>query len=46
MEVLKGGPYINSVERVYIYTDATSDNQSNDKHAIFPDIIFDIILKN
>jgi len=25
--------------------EATSDNQSNDKHAIFPDIIFDTSLK-
>ena len=41
----KKGPYLNTMERFYIHKEVTSDNQSNDEH-IFPNITFDIILKN
>ena len=41
----KKGPHLNIMERFYIHKEATSDNQLNDKH-IFPNITFDIILKN
>jgi hypothetical protein len=32
--------------RYYVHKEATSDNQLNDKYAIFPNTIFDTILKN
>jgi len=34
------------MERFYVHKGASLDSQLNDKHTIFPNIIFDIILKN
>jgi hypothetical protein len=30
----------------YVHKEATSDNQLNDKHTIFPNTILDTVLKN
>jgi len=41
----KKGPHLNTIEQFYINTEASSDNQFNDKRNIFPNKIFDAILK-
>ena len=39
------GPHLNTIERFYIHTQASSENQFNDKWTLFPTKIFDSILK-
>jgi len=48
MQVLhfqKKGPHLNTMGRYYVHKEATND-RLNDKHTIYPKIIFDTILKN
>jgi len=42
---LKKSPHLNIIERFCLYKDATFGNQLYDKHAIFPKIISDTIIK-
>jgi len=42
----KKKPHLNNLERFYIRKKATYDNQLNNKHIIFPNIIFDTIHKS
>jgi len=37
--------HLNTMERFYVHKEASIDNRLNDKHTIFPNIIFDTILK-
>ena len=41
----KKGPHLNNIERFYIQKEAASDNQLNVKQTIFPNKIFDALLK-
>lgn len=41
----KKSPHLNIIERLCLYKDATSGNQLYDKHAMFSNIVFDIIIK-
>jgi len=41
----KKGLHLNTTERFYIHTEVTSNNHLNDNHKIFPNKIFDTILK-
>jgi len=41
----KNPPHLNIIERLYLYKDATSGNQLYNKHAMFPSIVFDTIIK-
>jgi len=48
MQVLhhhKKGVHLNAVERFYIYAKYVANNHLNDNHFIFPNIIFDTLLK-
>jgi hypothetical protein len=47
MQILhqKKGPYLNKTERFYIHKEAASGNHLNDNQKIFPNRIFDTILK-
>jgi hypothetical protein len=48
MQVLyfqKKGAHLNNTERFYVHKGASFDDQLNDKRTIFPNIIFDTILK-
>jgi hypothetical protein len=42
----KKGPHLNTLERFYIHTEYTSNNHINDTHTIFPNKIFEILLKD
>jgi hypothetical protein len=37
---------IDTIEKFRIYKEAISDNQSNDKHTITPNKIFETVIKN
>ena len=39
------GTHFNTIEGFYTLKEALSDNQLNDKHTIFPSMIFDTIIK-
>jgi hypothetical protein len=39
------GTHLNTIERFYIHKEALPDSQLNDKHNIFPQMIFDTIIK-
>jgi hypothetical protein len=41
----KNGPHLNTLERFHIHKEATHDNHLNDNQTIFPNRIFDSILK-
>jgi hypothetical protein len=41
----KKGPHLNILEGFYIHKEAANGNHLNDKHTIFPNRIFDAILK-
>jgi hypothetical protein len=48
MQVLhlqKKGPQFSTMVRYFAHKEATSDNQLNEKYTIYPNIIFDTILK-
>jgi len=48
MQVLyfqKKGAYLNNMEIFYVQKEASLDKQLNDKYTIFPNIIFNTILK-
>ena len=48
MEILKRqnkGSHLNTVERFYIYTEHLDNNHLNDDHTIFPNTIFETLLK-
>jgi hypothetical protein len=40
------GPHLNTLERFYIYAEYTSNNHLNDDHTIFPNRIFETLLKD
>jgi hypothetical protein len=37
--------HLNTIERFYIHADYVANNHLNDSHSIFPNIIFDTLLK-
>ena len=39
------GNHLNTIEKFYIYTEFTENNHLNDEHTIFPNRIFDALLK-
>jgi hypothetical protein len=39
------GPHLNTMERFHIHTEATDNNHLNDDHTIFPNAIFDTLLR-
>jgi hypothetical protein len=39
------GAHLNMVERFHIYAEYVANNHLNDKHSLFPNIIFDTLLK-
>ena len=48
MQVLhyqKNGPHLNTIEYFYIQIEVASNDHLNDSHTVFPDRIFDTILK-
>jgi hypothetical protein len=48
MQVLhhyKKGAHLNTTERFHIHAEYTSNNHLNENHSIFPNIIFDTLLK-
>jgi hypothetical protein len=45
LQYQKKGPHLNTIERFYIHVEAASNNHLNDRHTIFPNRIFDTILK-
>jgi len=38
------GTHMNTLERYYIHKETANNNQLNDKHTVFPNTIFDILL--
>jgi hypothetical protein len=42
----KKGPHLNTIERFHIHTESKVNNHLNDDHTIFPNAIFDALLKN
>jgi hypothetical protein len=42
----KKGPHLNTLERFYIHAEHTSNNHLNDNHTIFPNKIFETLLKD
>jgi len=42
----KKGTHLNILERLFIHKKVSFDNHVRDKHTVFPNIIFGIILKN
>jgi len=48
MQVLhhhKKGPHLNSIERFHIHAESITNNHLNDDQTIFPNAIFDVLLK-
>ena len=41
----KKGKHLNTIERYYIHAEHATNNHSNDEHTIFPNKIFDTLLK-
>jgi len=41
----KKGPHLNTIERFYIHTEATSNNHLSDNQTIYPNRMFDTTLK-
>jgi hypothetical protein len=41
----KEGTHLNTIERFYIHAEHAANNQMNDSHTIFPNTIFDTLLK-
>jgi hypothetical protein len=39
------GSHVNTLERLYIYTEHLKNNHLNDDHAMFPNMIFEALLK-
>jgi len=39
------GAHLNTIERYYIYAEFTKDNHLNDEHTLFPNKIFEALLK-
>jgi hypothetical protein len=42
----KKGPHLNTLERFHIYTEYITNNHINDNQTIFPNKIFDVLLKD
>jgi hypothetical protein len=45
LDYQKKGPHLNKIECFYIHTEVTSNNHLNDSQTIYPNRIFDTILK-
>jgi len=48
MQVLhhhKKGPHLDTIERFHIHTESITNNHLNDDQIIFPNAIFDVLLK-
>jgi len=41
----KKGPHLHTIQCFYIHVEAASNNYLNDSHTVFPNRIFDTILK-
>ena len=41
----KKGPHLNTVERFHIHAESITNNHLNDEQTIFPNTIFDVLLK-
>ena len=41
----KKGAHMNTIERFHIHAEYTANNHLNDEHTIFPNAIFDTLLK-
>jgi hypothetical protein len=41
----KKGAHLNTLERFYIHAESATNNHLNDSHTIFPNNIFDTLLK-
>jgi hypothetical protein len=41
----KKGPHLNTMEKFYIYTEYLDGSHLNDEHTIFPNKIFDSLIK-
>jgi hypothetical protein len=46
LEYHKKGAHLNTLERFHIHTEHKANNHLNDKHTVFPNAIFDTLLKN
>jgi len=46
LEYHKKGAHLNTLERFHIHTEHKANNHLNDEHTIFPNAIFDTLLKN
>jgi hypothetical protein len=42
----KKGPHLNTLERFHIYAEYITNNHINDNQTIFPNKIFDVLLKD
>jgi hypothetical protein len=42
----KKGPHLNTIEKFHIHAEAHTSNHLNDDHTIFPNPIFDALLRN
>jgi hypothetical protein len=40
------GPHLNTIERFHIHTESSTNNHLNEDHTIFPNAIFDVLLRN
>jgi len=40
------GPHLNKIERFHIHAESIDNNHLNDDHTIFPNAIFDILLRS
>jgi hypothetical protein len=40
------GPHLNTLERFYIHAEYTANNHLNNNHTIFPNKIFETLLKD
>jgi len=41
----KKGAHLNTLERFYVYDESATNNHLNDNYTIFPNKIFDTVLK-
>jgi hypothetical protein len=42
----KKGPHLNTIEKFHIHAESHTNNHLNDDHTIFPNPIFDVLLRN
>jgi hypothetical protein len=40
------GPHLNTIERFHIHAESSNNNHLNEGHTIFPNAIFEILLRN